>query len=427
MKRNLLFALAAIVLFTACSNDEDEKIKNEENVQIGIKFDPSIVATKTRAHDDREGETGQDRVKIDKNSTIYIYFFDGSDKVVGEEISGNFAELTSETGMVCTGENITTNIQKVILVANVPNDLFGKDAIKTYEDLKKAYVTVKELNDMYNTEGQNFWLVAEGTISNWTTGEEGKKEASVTLTPHPIFSRIDVTVNLTSATNGLFQGDGHSNKVVDLKSVDLLYGGSHGNFTSLTPTEAELKEHLTLSEVLLAFGIIPDPIGNNSYWDSWKFHPNYQKGEQLVNTEDIEKDSFEETIMHGNFGAPNVEDPEESGKEFTKSFYLFPNPSDMNKSVILTIYGERYSEENKQGTKKPVFWPVHLDGSTDPFRPKIEQGNIYTVTLSLNGDYYTNTDLGEETPEVTAPANITIKVTAVQWKTVVELGTIEFD
>lgn len=434
MKKFIAVAsMVAMVLFAAsCSKDNGENVgKSAEGASINIKFDPSILKKETKALDDLNG-TDQDRLKLRPTAYVYIYFFDGMGNIVGTEQNLRADALTAIGGKTFdANDGINTSVSKVVLVANVPSGaavpIGNIGGITTYDDLKNYHLTAAQLsNDMINNVSRpDFWLVGESAI-NWTgTDENGISQGNASLSLSPIFSRIDVTVRLDESKDGLYQMDAHTKKVIDLKSVDILYGGTYGNFTAFAPTSAELTA-ANKAPYYLTSGIIPE--AGNTYWATWLANGMRREANQLINAGYVNTSVFSDNAMHGAYAAPNMD---ATTKEFTKSFYVFPNADDLNKPVIATLYGVRdvYNGGAATGEKTPVFWSIHFNGANTlaTEAPVVEQGKVYTVKMALKGDY-TDPTTGSPDPEDPAKdANITIEITDVAWKAVVIVPEVGFD
>lgn len=435
MKKIIAVAsMAAMVLFAACSKNNDGKVDNNvEGASINIKFDPSILkpVAETKALDDLNG-TNQDRIKLKPTAYVYIYFFDGIGNIVGDEHSLRADALTVAGGKTFdANDGVNTSITKVVLVANAPTGaavpIGNISGITSYNDLKNYHLSAAQLNNdmVNNTNKPDFWLVGESGI-NWTgTDANGVSQGNASLDLSPIFSRIDVTVRLDESINGLYQVDTHTKKVIDLKSVDILYGGTFGNFTAYAPTAAELTA-AGKAPYYLTSGIIPE--AGSAYWYTWLNNGMRRDANQLINTGFVNTAAFTDNTQHAAYAAPNMD---ATSKEFTKSFYVFPNPDDLNKAVIATLYGVRdvYDAGVATGEKTPVFWSIHFNGANTlaTEAPVVEQGKVYTVKMALKGDY-TDPTTGNPDPEDPAKdANITIEITDVAWKAVVEVPEVGFD
>lgn len=450
MKKILFSALAAAFLLGACSKEGGENNKPEgQEASITIKLDASTVS-KTRAFDQREG-TEQNRVKLDRFGYVFIYFFDGAGNLVGDE-QGVQVELITSTGKTFgPAESITNAVRKVVVVGNVETGamaFFGNNNVTKEADLLNYFKSATELDALVNGAG-HFWVSGESGIT-WTGVDvSGVEQGNATLSLSPIFARIDVKVNIADAQEGFagFHKD-HTVSAVTLKSVDILYGGTYGNFVTEVPSAAQLLA-AGKAPYYLTSGIVPT---NDAYWNAWTTNGMRANANQLVNTGELRPttstigdagaNNFVETVQHGNYStAANLEG---DYSEFTKSFYVFANPADAQKSVTITLYGVHHNVaanvalQDKTWFNAPTFWSVFFDGSSAT-RPTLENGNIYTITMNLKGDYSPESDDDEDNPgepggggnpdpeEPSKDANIIIIVDKSEWNAIVDMGEENFD
>lgn len=430
MKNFYLVALAAIFLFAACSKEGGNTTSNDGKAVIGVQFDPSIIYNPGRSLDPIE-DNKQERVSVAGDSKVYVYFFGIEGQRIGQMIEEDAKDLTVQGGKKFDTENygVSNKIYKVVIIANAPAGWSSNDAsITSYEALKKTFVNAEALNALYDEvlEGDTkapFWLSGEHAGITWSkNGDESTASATVDLSP--IFARIDVKVNLSGVSKGLYGvTDKDTDPRIRLKSVDLLYGATYGTFAD---APSVLADFVNEDPPYATSGLVP--VLTNNYWESWKNALKGKTAKLLGNEGDFyDSSDWTDNIMHGNFST-SVADP---AAAFAKSFYVFPNATDAD-AVILALYGEKDKTlNNPDNGKEPAFWSVHFDGTPQGsgdgvLVEKLKKGYVYTITLSLTGDLSMG-DKGEPDPEEEVNAGLTIMVDKMQWKGVVEIGNIIFE
>lgn len=453
MTKFFAVAIAAAALLVGCSKDGDNggKLGNQaQKATIKVKFDLNKAPFSGRAFDDVDviDTDRQDRVEI-KNAVIFLFKSNG-DLAASRALSD--LTLAKGAGENFTGDNITTDINLVMIVGNT-GDIFG--SVATIDDLQNVIKSLSDVQTAYGlTAGDGttgtIWVYGEAAVGNWQPAvtEGGPKTSTTSVTDiNPIISRIDITVdptggygwiggktselNATPLTEDAAKAAKMNYVKLDDAGVAVLYSSA---YTFLTPEFNPDQAALTAASLegkLLVSGIVPsdeDEVKDGEWETTARAEADlFGTG----NTDNILLGSWNGTWKIGSTDEPNV-----VSNVFKRSFYALPtNGAYQGATVgleahpVVTLFATVYEYDTVADdgtyTERRLFWPVHfrtsskytVDGVANSNGVEMQNGMRYSVSLRLNGDL----TKGGGKPEAEEPADVTIKVSQAKWKGVINI------
>ena len=401
-------------------------------------------ANYTRGLDDIANTTEQNAVTVQGN--LYVIIAQGDViKVAAAVTPTGGGAATTPTAYTKDRDNndLTTDIDKVIILANLPDGVLPTDvtdatsvaALKTTLNKGLAVAETDYLNG-------KIWVQGEAAVSNWTAnGTTGIQEANVTVDLAPVLSRVDATVNMTAAT-GVYtsvadlQAAISSGSALVVEGVALIYSAHESTMVSpFTPT--------TPAGTVLLSGLTPE-VGSSWAASNAKGKANlFQTG-----SDSFLKATWLGTSAWGTPANPNATGNNTTGNSttkagtFTRSFYAFSpknydaasNPGNTNisdedgyKAVpILVVYGSRYTAAGVRTT--PIYFSFRFD-ATDmtagaglgSAAPEMTPGVRYGINLTFDGDFSTKGSVDPEKP-VNYGASLTVTINPAKWSAFVNLN-----
>jgi len=440
MKKMLYAALAAMVIFVSCSDDDPgTKTGKGENAILSIRISEDAFS-KAGFDDIDDPITGLKQGAVTIQGDLYVFLAEGDNIILNATVTA--AELVSSNQKVFAedndGDNLTTSIDKVIIIANAAGALFPPATIKTVTALKAVVQGLGAAQTDYLAG--KIWVQGENSVTWGAADVDGNIEGASTIGLHPVLSRIDAQVKFANDVVGLYatQADftGRADKTkggVVLENVAVLYSAKETAFVSpFTPS--------TASGTVLFSGTAT-PTGA---WAQGK----HALAEEFTTTA-LGKENFlfaewngTDWFLAANPNNTNGDANYSVADGFRRSFYAF-SPQNYPASAggssdpisettgykaytMLTIKGTQYGPEPDELEMTPryfsvIFAPTDNNGETGDAAKELEPGQRYAVNITMNGDF-TNGGNGGTTPEEPGSANLTVTITPAQWKSVITIN-----
>ena len=436
MKKILFAALAVAIGFTSCSKDSDSTPDGSKaKIQILLN-----QANYTRAHDQIGGD-GVTQTAVSVQDDLYVIIAQGDAIKIADDVSttGTVSPAYTKDD---SGADLTTSIDKVIILGNLPNGVTGaqvmaQTSVAALKTLLNKGLAVAETDYLAG----KIWVQGEAAVTGWTANSTGIQEASVTVDLAPVLSRVDATVNM-SAAEGVYTSVGDLQTALSstggsalvVEGVALIYSAHESTMVApFTPT--------TGTGSVLVSGLTPEA------GSSWEASDDKGKATLFTGAESFLKGTWLGTSAWGTPTNPNASGENVTGNSatnagtFTRSFYAF-SPKNYEASTgtghfisdetgykatpILVVYGSRYSAAGVKTT--PIYFSFRFD-DTDmtaaaglgTAAPEMTPGVRYGINLTFTGDFSTKGSVDPEKP-VEYGAALTVTINPAKWSAFVEIG-----
>lgn len=216
MKKILFAALAATILFAACSKENSNPVQQGDNVLM-VKLPGNV---KVRSVEDQVATSSTTTVS---NAIVFM--------ISGDAVS-SFAEFTEEeiTAKAKRIEQVSNTVDKVIVVANVPEDeLAGLKAAATYDGVKNYAFTIAGQNADAGIENKT--LMGEGTPGSAMTDPDTSHDGD------HIYKEVEITLNALTARfeiGAIDAGEG----IVSVDLVGVWINNYYTDGSKVVPTTA---------------------------------------------------------------------------------------------------------------------------------------------------------------------------------------------
>jgi hypothetical protein len=414
MKHSFLTALAAVFIFSSCATKDEGTTEKGERAILKINVQGTLPATKAYVNDEN--------VATINNVTVFIFNIDGALAEIKGELSppsspstDNPAYLYADLSQVSQPYfevDVTTTAAKVVVIGNLGsnNEASG--------DIDSRFNNVNSEDDLYamllNVDNANARVLLSGTSAiDWTVGGaeidvDGNLITDVSVVLKPISAKLNVAVNLDSYKNfwnSTPQSGVSSTSATTFSSVSVLYSAAYthyfadGSSKPFSPTTNEIATFFQTNKPAYYSGLSSwtDAYGNVGFVSKVSTQPGTI------------------TLTSGSFYYLNT--PYSNNDVFQETFYVFPSRE--SPYTIVTLAGEFDSDGAGGEDPIPVYFPVHFSGididKNSTFIPKLENGKLYTVTLTLTGDAGGRGPFTPEIPDINA--YLTVHVSAQTWET----------
>lgn len=363
MKKILLVALAATMIFPSCMKENDVQ-KNDGNVLV-VKL-PDNVALKTRAVEDQVATNSETEI-----SNITVFLLNGNSVVATDKFDD--AEIQGGAKRI---EQVPAAVNRVILVANVPAaNQADVEALTSASAIHSYPFTIASQNDGNDIKNQTFIgdqasFTSPGDPLNHT--DHDYKEAAVTL--NALTARFEI--------GAVKEGTG-------IKSVDLV-----GVWINAYYADGSIKDDEVVTNPFTSNYWVTDPVTNpasNAAFDAVSITNAYDP------TQYFDGASDEVTVAAG-----------------SKVYGYQVFAGDNIPHVILLVKGEyadgHYADGNKYFLGYVTFNKYH-DGVSDI--KSIDSNVIYKMGVGATG-IAIDADMITDKPEK-EKFDLAIKVTITKW------------
>lgn len=431
--------MAAMALLASCDKDPKNPT-NKGDVIIEIGVDPGGFTK--GAIDDVTGEHIQNAVTVQGN--LYIFLAAGENIVLGssyDPTSSDPATLKTDRD----GTKLTTAVNRVIVVGNLPTGVvFATDLqnLTTVTALQNALRKDLSLAQSDYLAGK-IWVQGEASVSTYVLQDDGTEKATVSIQLAPVLSRIDMTVNLSGVTDGIF-ASGEALRLQRIAETNSTKGGVVIEGVSVLYSSKESTMVKDFTPVTSTGNVLYSDISwvGNTAWEAGERAnaDEYNNSVPEVGAQNFLSATWTDSSWNlanqnitGGAGAGvglNVANYVELGGNatpvykgtFTRSFYAFsPNnyetsdgsgthfispvvatePPYYKAKTIVTVYGGKY---NYLGVKESdIYWAMAFDpdetvDGTASDSEYLVPGYRYAVKFNFKGDF-SNGGGGSTTPE----------------------------
>lgn len=367
--KSIFLSMLTIAALASCSKEEVSVPPGPEGegkvIELTIGGTPLSVKSAT-ASDNNADQAITDLTVFGVSTTGSIVtkkYFSGTDVTAA---SGAAKSVEFET---------KTTTESIYAIANIGSDLTGTDLnVSTLADLKKKTVSLLKSSAPSQTQGN---VLMSGTTS------------AITLVSGTTYT-ADITLGFISSKLILSQ----------LKRG----AGSQGDYGTDFTIVAAILNNVQTSAYYVANGTSYIPASL-----SW--------ATGLPTSGDTQVADFNEAITIGTSQADDFS----AGKSVDLNYhwYVFEN-NDGSKPTTLLLH---YTWKQNDGVTKDMYFPVTLkDGAG--FEGKLEPGKAYAITMTLSGDFRTETDGGgsggggtEDPDKPVTNGSVTVTVTPTAWNT----------
>lgn len=366
--KSIFLSMLTIAALASCSKEEVSVPPGPEGegkvIELTIGGTPLSVKSTTASDNDAD--------QAISDLTVFGVSTTGS-IVTKKYFSGT--DVTAASGAAKSVEFETkTTTESIYAIANIGSDLTGTDLnVSTLADLKKKTVSLLKSSAPSQTQGN---VLMSGTTS------------TITLVSGTTYT-ADITLGFISSKLILSQ----------LKRG----AGSQGDYGTDFTIEAAILNNVQTSASYVATGgsYIPAAL-------SWA--TGLTSSSITDKVADFNNAITIGTSQAADFDANKVVD-------LNYHWYVFEN-NDGSKPTTLLLH---YKWKQKDQVMKDMYFPVTLkDGAG--FEGKLEPGKAYAITMTLSGDFRTETDGsgggGTEDPEKPVTnGSVTVTVTPTAWNT----------
>lgn len=366
--KSIFLSMLTIAALASCSKEEVSVPPGPEGegkvIELTIGGTPLSVKSTTASDNDAD--------QAISDLTVFGVSTTGS-IVTKKYFSGT--DVTAASGAAKSVEFETkTTTESIYAIANIGSDLTGTDLnVSTLADLKKKTVSLLKSSAPSQTQGN---VLMSGTTS------------TITLVSGTTYT-ADITLGFISSKLILSQ----------LKRR----AGSQGDYGTDFTIEAAILNNVQTSASYVATGgsYIPAAL-------SWA--TGLTSSSITDKVADFNNAITIGTSQAADFDANKVVD-------LNYHWYVFEN-NDGSKPTTLLLH---YKWKQKDQVMKDMYFPVTLkDGAG--FEGKLEPGKAYAITMTLSGDFRTETDGsgggGTEDPEKPVTnGSVTVTVTPTAWNT----------
>lgn len=371
--KSIFLSMLAIAALASCSKEEVSVPPGPEGEGkvIALTIGGAPLSVKSAVASDNDAD------QAITNLTVFGVSTTGS--IVTKKYFSS-SDLTSESGAAKSVEFDTkTTTESIYAIANIGSDLTGGDLnVSTLAELKGKTVSLLKTSgsDKVPSQTQGNVLMS-GTTSTITLVSGTNYTASIAL------GFISSKLILSQLKRG---------------------AGSQGDYGTDFTIEAAILNNVQTSVSYVATG--GSYIPANLSWASG-----------LAGTSDTEVEDFKQVITIGtsqplDFNPNAVED-------LNYHWYVFEN-NDSDKPTTLLLH---YKWKQSSGSMKDMYFPVTLKEGAG-FEGKLEPGKAYAITMTLSGDFRTETDGGgsggggtEDPDKPVTNGTVTITVTPTPWNT----------
>lgn len=365
--KSIFLSMLTIAALASCSKEEVSVPPGPEGegkvIELTIGGTPLSVKSVTPSDNDADQAI----------SDLTVFGVSTTGSIVTKKY---FSAFTPTGGAAKSVEFETkTTTESIYAIANIGSDLTGTDLnVSTLADLKKKTVSLLNSSAPSQTQGN---VLMSGTTSSITLVSGTNYTASITL------GFISSKLILSTLKRG---------------------AGSQGAYGADFTIEAAILNNVQTSASYVATGssYIPASL-------SW--------ASGLTGTSDTEVADFKHSITIGTNQASDFNPNKEVDLNY--HWYVFEN-NNGDKPTTLLLH---YQWKQKDGVWKDMYFPVTLKEG-EGFEGKLEPGKAYAITMTLSGDFRTETDgggsggSGTEDPEKPVTSgSVTITVTPTAWST----------
>lgn len=368
--KSIFLSMLTIAALASCSKEEVSVPPGPEGegkvIELTIGGTPLSVKSTTASDNDAD--------QAISDLTVFGVSTTGS-IVTKKYFSGT--DVTAASGAAKSVEFETkTTTESIYAIANIGSDLTGTDLnVSTLADLKKKTVSLLKSSAPSQTQGN---VLMSGTTS------------TITLVSGTTYT-ADITLGFISSKLILSQ----------LKRG----AGSQGDYGTDFTIEAAILNNVQTSASYVATGGSYIPVAL-----SWA--TGLTSSSITDKVADFNNAITIGTSQAADFDANKVVD-------LNYHWYVFEN-NDGSKPTTLLLH---YKWKQKDGVMKDMYFPVTLkDGAG--FEGKLEPGKAYAITMTLSGDFRTETDGGgsggggtEDPEKPVTNGSVTVTVTPTAWNT----------
>lgn len=368
--KSIFLSMLTIAALASCSKEEVSVPPGPEGerkvIELTIGGTPLSVKSTTASDNDAD--------QAISDLTVFGVSTTGS-IVTKKYFSGT--DVTAASGAAKSVEFETkTTTESIYAIANIGSDLTGTDLnVSTLADLKKKTVSLLKSSAPSQTQGN---VLMSGTTS------------TITLVSGTTYT-ADITLGFISSKLILSQ----------LKRG----AGSQGDYGTDFTIEAAILNNVQTSASYVATGgsYIPAAL-------SW--------ATGLTSSSITDKVAdFNNAITIGTSQAADFDANKVVNLNY--HWYVFEN-NDGSKPTTLLLH---YKWKQKDQVMKDMYFPVTLKEGAG-FEGKLEPGKAYAITMTLSGDFRTETDGGgsggggtEDPEKPVTNGSVTVTVTPTAWTT----------
>lgn len=362
--KSIFLSMLTIAALASCSKEEVSVPPGPEGegkvIELTIGGTPLSVKSATESDNDADQAI----------SDLTVFGVSTTGSIVTKKYFGG---LTPGNGAKSVEFATKTTTASIYAIANIGSDLTEADLnVSTLTELKEKTVSLLKSSAPSQTQGN---VLMSGTTSTITLVSGTNYTASITL--------------------GFI-----SSKLIlkTLKRGDSSQGAYGTDFTIV----AAILNNVQTSASYVATGdsYIPATL-------SW--------ASGLSTTGDTQVADFNNVITIGTSTAPDFSAG--TSVDLNYHWYVFENNNDSKPTTLLL----HYTWKQKDQITKDMYFPVTLkDGAG--FEGKLEPGKAYTITMTLNGDFRTETDGGgsggggtEDPDKPVTNGSVTVTVTPTAW------------
>lgn len=366
--KSIFLSMLTIAALASCSKEEVSVPPGPEGegkvIELTIGGTPLSVKSTTASDNDADQAI----------SDLTVFGVSTTGSIVTKKY---FTDLTSASNAAKSVEFETkTTTASIYAIANIGSDLTGTDLnVSTLTELKGKTVSLLNSSAPSQTQGN---VLMSGTTS------------TITLVSGTTYT-ADITLGFISSKLILSQ----------LKRG----AGSQGDYGTDFTIEAAILNNVQTSASYVATGgsYIPAAL-------SWA--TGLTSSSITDKVADFNNAITIGTSQAADFDANKVVD-------LNYHWYVFEN-NDGSKPTTLLLH---YKWKQKDGVMKDMYFPVTLkDGAG--FEGKLEPGKAYAITMTLSGDFRTETDGGgsggggtEDPEKPVTNGSVTVTVTPTAWNT----------
>lgn len=370
--KSIFLSMLTIAALASCSKEEVSVPPGPEGegkvIELTIGGTPLSVKSTTPSDNDADQAI----------SDLTVFGVSTTGSIVTKKY---FGDLTPGNGAKSVEFETKTTTESIYAIANIGSDLTAGDLnVSTLTDLKKKTVSLLKSSAPSQTQGN---VLMSGTTSSITLQSGTTYTASITL--GFISSKLILST---------------------LKRGDSSLGDYGTDFT----IEAAILNNVQTSASYVATGdsYIPATL-------SW--------ASGLSTTHDTQVVDFNNAITIGSSTA--VDFNAGTSVDLNYHWYVFENNDGSKPTTLLLHY--KWKQKDQQALKD-MYFPVTLKAGAG-FEGKLEPGKAYAITMTLNGDFRTETAGGgsggggtEDPDKPVTNGSVTVTVTPADWNTPTEVN-----
>lgn len=365
--KSIFLSMLTIAALASCSKEEVSVPPGPEGegkvIELTIGGTPLSVKSVTPSNNDADQAI----------SDLTVFGVSTTGSIVTKKY---FGDVTPGNGAKSVEFETKTTTESIYAIANIGSDLTAGDLnVSTLTDLKKKTVSLLKSSAPSQTQGN---VLMSGTTSSITLVSGTTYTASITL------GFISSKLILKTLTRG---------------------NSSQGAYGTDFTIEAAILNNVQTSASYVATGdsYIPATL-------SW--------ASGLSTTHDTQVVDFNNIITIGTSQAADFSAG--TSVDLNYHWYVFENNDGSKPTTLLLHY--KWKQKDQQALKD-MYFPVTLKAGAG-FEGKLEPGKAYAITMTLNGDFRTETDGGgsggggtEDPDKPVTNGSVTVTVTPTAWNT----------